>query len=268
VAVNVAGLDDSLFSDTIFGHIKGAYTGAIKDRAGMIGKAANGTLFLDEIGDLSQESQVKLLRVLQEEEYSPLGSDKILKSRARLVFAVNTPLEVLVKEKKFRQDLYYRIRSHSILLPPLRKRKKDLPLLITSFLIEAADELNRPAPPIDGEIASLLKNYPFPGNIRELRGIISDLILRHEGQGSISEHLGKQLNLQVLNIYDEGPGGVFSALSSMPRLPSLKEASNGLIDEALKRSSGSITEAAKILGLTRSALSKRLTRRFEQDKDS
>lgn len=261
IAVNVAGLDDTLFSDTIFGHVKGAYTGAVSDREGMIFRAAEGTLFLDEVGDLSHESQIKLLRLIQEREYTPLGSDRAIKSKARLVFAANTPLEELVKDKKFRQDLYYRLRSHSMILPPLRKRRRDLPILINEFLYESSVELGKPAPAVAGEITELLRHYSFPGNIRELRGLIYDLVLRYEAGFSIPEYLETQLDVSFPEELQFSIQSFKPLISALSNLPTMKESSDALIDEALERSSGSITDAAALLGLTRSALSKRLSRR-------
>ena len=133
VSVNVAGLDDNTFSDTLFGHKKGAFTGANKNRKGIVEQAVNGTLFLDEIGDLSEISQVKLLRLLQEREYFPLGVDQPKSMYARMVVATNQELNVLQKSGKFRKDLYFRLCAHHIHIPPLRERLDDLPLLLDSF---------------------------------------------------------------------------------------------------------------------------------------
>ncbi len=141
VAVNVAGVDDEVFSDTLFGHVKGAFTGAITDREGQIKRAATGTLFLDEIGDLSLKSQVKLLRLLQEKVYLPLGIDTTRKTDARVIVATNQNLEEMVANGEFRKDLYYRIYGHHVAVPPLRQRFDDLPLLVNHCLRLAADEL-------------------------------------------------------------------------------------------------------------------------------
>ncbi|MCB0271366.1 MAG: sigma-54-dependent Fis family transcriptional regulator, partial [Calditrichaeota bacterium] len=134
VAVNVGGVDDTMLSDTLFGHIKGAFTGAETDRKGLIEQAEGGTLFLDEIGDLSPESQVKLLRLLQEGKYYPLGSDVPKKTDVRIVAATHQNLEAMQENAKFRRDLYFRLQAHHIHIPPLRERKDDLPLLVHHFL--------------------------------------------------------------------------------------------------------------------------------------
>ncbi|MGW8193196.1 MAG: sigma-54-dependent transcriptional regulator, partial [Desulforhopalus sp.] len=134
VAINVAGLDDNVFSDTLFGHVRGAFTGADTNRLGLIERAANGTLFLDEIGDLSASSQIKLLRLLQEKEYMPLGQDTNRKSSARIIASTHVDLWELQQKELFRQDLHYRLRTHRIFLPPLRERKEDLTILVEHFV--------------------------------------------------------------------------------------------------------------------------------------
>ena len=138
VPVNVAGLDDNMFSDTLFGHKKGAFTGADQTRSGLIAQASGGTLFLDEIGDLAELSQVKLLRLLQEQEYYPVGSDIPMVSDARIIAATNRDLRKLTEAGKFRNDLYFRLCAHQVHIPPLRERLDDIPVLLDHFLDEAA----------------------------------------------------------------------------------------------------------------------------------
>ncbi len=175
VAVNAAGLDDAMFADTLFGHEAGAYTGALKARAGMVERAGTGTLFLDEIGDLAEASQVKLLRLIQEREYYPLGSDHAKKLRARVVAATHREPAAL------RQDLYYRLRAYHVRVPPLRERPGDLPVLAEHFLAAAAADLGRPQPQLPAELAPLLARHPFPGNVRELQALVFDAVARSEG---------------------------------------------------------------------------------------
>ncbi len=139
VAVNVAGLDDQVFSDTLFGHVRGAFTDARENRTGMIEQARHGVLFLDEIGDLGHESQVKLLRLLQENEYLPLGSDLPKKAQTRFVFATNQNLAARVEDGRFRRDLYYRLKTHQVNIPPLRERREDIGPLLNHFLVAAAE---------------------------------------------------------------------------------------------------------------------------------
>ena len=177
VAVNVAGLDDHMFSDTLFGHKKGAFTGAGEVRKGLIEKAAGGTLFLDEIGDLSKASQVKLLRLLQEQEYFPLGSDEIYQSTARIIVTTCRNLAKYQKEDKFRKDLFYRLQVHHIHVPSLRERlSDDLALLIDHFLTKSAQELGKKEHTPPPELLQLLGMYDFHGNVRELESLIFDAV--------------------------------------------------------------------------------------------
>jgi len=180
VAVNVAGLDDTMFSDTLFGHRKGAFTGADSYREGLILQAEGGTLFLDEIGDLNTQSQVKLLRLIQEKEYYQLGSDLPKKTNTRVVVTTNKDLKSTVSLGKFRRDLYYRLSAHKINIPPLRERKEDIPFLLHHFLEEAAESMNKQKPTPPPELITLLSVYNFPGNVRELQAFVYDAVARHK----------------------------------------------------------------------------------------
>jgi two-component system, NtrC family, nitrogen regulation response regulator GlnG len=181
IAVDVAGLDDTMFSDTLFGHTRGAFTGADRPRDGLITQATEGTLFLDEIGDLTAASQVKLLRLLQDGSYYPLGADRPRQSRARIVVATNYDVAQRVSEGLFRKDLYYRLRAHHIQIPPLRARREDLPLLVNHFLEKAAQALHKPSPTPPLALYRLLQGYAFPGNVRELEAMLFDAVARHQG---------------------------------------------------------------------------------------
>jgi DNA-binding NtrC family response regulator len=259
VAVNVAGLDDHMFSDTLFGHTRGAYTGADRERDGLVKKAADGTLFLDEIGDLALSSQVKLLRLLQEGTFNPLGSDQSLRIRARVVVATNCDVKQAVESGKFRMDLYYRLSAHQVKLPPLRARHGDLPLLVGHFLDKAASELGKSVPTVPRELCQLLATYRFPGNLRELEGMCLDAIAQHQG-GILSLHSFREAIAR-----DGSPGKLSSRPSeavtsrSWPEhLPTLEEAEQALIDEALRRANGNQGLAASLLGITRQALNRRV----------
>ena len=257
VAVNIAGLDETTFSDTLFGHKRGAFTGAERARDGLIEKASNGTLFLDEIGDLSPSSQVKLLRLLQEHEYYPLGSDAPHLTNARIVVATNRNLLNLQEKGAFRADLYYRLLQHHIHVPPLRERLEDLPLLLNYFLQIAADELQKVRPTPPPELLTLLSVYDFPGNIRELQAMIFDAVSRHEG-GVLSLCSFKKLILPesygTAARERQNDGTLETLYASLNRLPSLKESEDVLIQEALKRTSGNRTLTATLLGITRQTL--------------
>jgi len=264
VAVNVAGLDDALFSDTLFGHLKGAYSGADSTREGMVAKAEDGTLFLDEIGDLSAESQIKLLRLLQEHEYYPLGTDRSRKTAARFVFATNLDISNASEQVKLRKDLLYRLRSHHIRIPPLRDRAGDLGTLVDHFLDKAAKAVGKKRPAIPAELVPLLRGYSFPGNIRELEGLIFDAVVRHQSRtlslSSFREAIGERTgdgSESGVHACDDSEN-LFSGCSS---LPTLKEATRLLIEETMRRSVGNQANAARTLGLTRTALNRRLNRK-------
>jgi two-component system nitrogen regulation response regulator GlnG len=271
VAVNIAGVDDSIFSDTLFGHKKGAYTGADQAREGLIAAADNGTLFLDEIGDLKEASQVKLLRLLQEHKYYPLGTDQPRNSTARIVVATNCDLIQLVRQGHFRKDLFYRLRGHHIHIPPLREHKDDLPLLINHFLEKSAQSLNKPIPKAPTTLYSLLKNYHFPGNVRELEAMIHDAVARYQGGtlslASFREAIGYEQTLEKQDTIKGEPAITALAKLFPDRLPTLREAEQYLIEEALRRADGNQGTAASMVGLTRQALNKRLVRSHRHDKE-
>lgn len=263
VALNAAGLDDQMFSDTLFGHARGAFTGAERQREGMIAQAAGGTLFLDEIGDLKEASQIKLLRLLQEGEYLPLGSDYPKKSTARLVLATHRNLTEMVAGETFRQDLYYRLFAHQLAIPPLRSRCDDLPLLLDSFLEEAADSLNKKKPTPPPELCGYLAAYAFPGNIRELKAMVFEAVARHAGGV-----LGMESFLTVIgnSRRQSSPqpckdAHVVLREKDGERMPTLEEAEQLLIDQAMARAGGNQGVAAGYLGINRSALNKKLLKR-------
>jgi len=262
VSFNIAGLDDNLFSDTLFGHRRGAYTGGEHNREGLIAKASGGTLFLDEIGDLSSSSQVKLLRLLQEKKYYPLGSDVAKNAFVHVVAATNHNLKADINQGTFRQDLYYRLTSHQIEVPPLRKRVEDILPLVLFFLGQAAKSMNKPMPEPSHELLILLSNYHFPGNIRELRGMIYDAVALHQSGNIISmDSFKKCIRKEQGNKQFEQPNLLSSKethLSIIGGFPTLKEAEQLVIDEAMKQANGNQGIAATILGISRPALNRRL----------
>jgi len=259
VAVNVAGLDDNIFTDTLFGHKKGAFTGADQPRGGLIEKAAEGTLFLDEIGDLTVASQVKLLRLLQENEYLPLGSDVTRRSTARVVVATNIDVEKQLSSGKFRKDLYYRLRTHQIHIPPLRDRKDDLPLLLDYFLARCSETLgkNKPTPP--KELLQMLQTYPFPGNIRELEAMVYDGVSNHQS-GILSMETFKPYVSQNQAAEREDDTKSSAFISFNDQLPTIREMEDLLVEEAMKRAGNNQSIAAMSLGISRQALNKRLSK--------
>ena len=264
VCINVAGLDDNLFADTLFGHVRGAFTGADRDRPGAIARAAGGTLFLDEIGDLGKSSQVKLLRLLQEQRYYPLGSDLQQHSDARVVAATNQPLHRRMARGKFRQDLYFRLSSHPIDIPPLRDRQGDIPLLVQHFIDEAAESLGRQAPSAPDELITLMCVYEFPGNVRELRAMIYNAMALHR----VGPVLSMDSFRELIKRGRGQPGASQSRrdeadapLVITGRFPSLKETEDFLVDEAMRRAKDNQGIAATLLGITRQSLNRRLLNR-------
>jgi DNA-binding NtrC family response regulator len=262
VALNVAGLDDNMFSDTLFGHRKGAFTGADQARDGLITRASGGTLFLDEIGDLNEMSQIKLLRLLQEQEYYPVGSDFIKKSDARLVLATNRDLQELIRQGKFRNDLYYRLCGHRVHLPPLRDRLDDIPLLLDHFLGSAAECLGKKKPTPPPELAVMLALYHFPGNVRELEALVFDAVLRHNS-GILSMEtfrsvIGHERPLPTLDCSTPAAAAENPLCSIFGHFPTLDEVEQYMITEAMKLAKGNQGLAGKILGMGRQTLNKRL----------
>jgi two-component system, NtrC family, response regulator HydG len=262
VTVNAAGLDDNMFSDTLFGHKKGAFTGADQARDGLICTAAGGTLFLDEIGDLNETSQIKLLRLIQEQEFYPVGSDVLKKTDARLIVATNHDLSSLIAANKFRKDLYYRLCAHHIQIPPLRERREDISTLLDHFLEKASKSLNKPKPVLSREVTALLSTYHFEGNVRELSAMVFDAVARHNNglltldcfvglAGTDYNPAHSELLVPSKDV-DDVLYGYFG------RFPTLKEMEDYLTSSAMNLTGGNQRSAALLLGIARQTLSKRL----------
>jgi len=260
IAVNVSGLDDNVFSDTLFGHVKGAFTGAEGVRRGLIEKASGGTLLLDEIGDLHPASQTKMLRVLQEGEYHPLGQDEPRRTDSRIISTTNKDLWALQRAGMFREDLNFRLRTHHIHIPPLRERINDIDILLDHFLSISAHSLKKKKPIIPEELPALLKRYTYPGNVRELQAMVFDAVTRQDSKtlslDSFKSYIDHHSEERILHAEPEvEKAGIFTACTE---LPSIKEVTQLLVDEAMKRSNGNQSVAAKLLGISQQALSKRL----------
>lgn len=267
VAVNVAGLDDLMFSDTLFGHRRGAFTDAVQQRQGLVEQANDGVLFMDEIGDLNPQSQVKLLRLIQEREYYPLGVDVPRRSNARVVVATNTNLEKQMEAGTFRRDLYYRLSVHHVHLPRLAERREDLPLLVEAFMTAAAEEMGKPVPTVPPELNTLLRTYHFPGNVRELRSMVFDAVGRHRSRVLSLEAFRaamarKSGSVEPVAAAHEGDECLFAFCR---RLPTVREIEDMLIREALRRAEDNQSIAARMLGISRQTLNTKLKKIREEE---
>jgi DNA-binding NtrC family response regulator len=260
VPLNIAGLDPLMFDDTLFGHRKGAFTGASELREGLIAKAQGGTLFLDEIGDLGHQSQVKLLRLLQENEYYRLGSDLIQKSDARIIVASNRDFEALVREGKFREDLYHRLCYHRIHIPPLRERREDIIPLVKHFCGVAAKNVGKAIPRLSTELQYFLCDYDYPGNVRELVNRVSNAVVVNQS-GLLTKDEFPDLMLRDEIVSDAGDvseRGHYSLHVMFPEFPTMAQVEKLMIHEALKRSNGARVAAADLLGISRQTLRRKL----------
>lgn len=270
VSVNLAGLDDTMFSDTLFGHRKGAFTNADQAREGLIVRAAGGVIFMDEIGDLGESSQIRLLRLLQEREFYPVGSDVPRKCEARIVCASNKDIKKLVAAGSFRNDLYYRLCVHHIMLPPLRERKEDIPLLVEHFIALDAEAMGQRPPAFPKELTALLNTYNFPGNIRELQGMVIDAVTRRQS-GTISldsfrQVIAPDLSFEATVKPDLCHEELHKRLEEIwGHFPTLREAEECIIETALKLAGGNQGIAATMLGLKRQTLNMRLKSRSAKE---
>jgi DNA-binding NtrC family response regulator len=254
VTVHCAALPPTILESELFGHEKGAFTGAYERRIGRFEQADGGTLFLDEIGEIDATVQVKLLRFLGERTFERLGSNKTLTADVRLVAATNKNLAESVQAGKFREDLYFRLKVVEIHLPPLRERREDIPLLAQNFLREFAKENDKPVKDLTSEAMEALINYSWPGNVRELRTAIERAVVLCRGE---------RITLRDLPAELRGNGyRPASAPEAKPLLPegdlSVKEAEKQLIIRALKECDGNRTQAAKKLGMSRRSLHRKL----------
>ncbi len=240
VVVNCGVLNENLLISTLFGHEKGAFTGAIKQTRGKFELADKGTIFIDEIGDLPLLAQIKLLRVLQEGSFERLGSEKTIKTDVRVIAATHRPLEQMLAIGTFREDLFYRLNVVTIELPPLRERKEDLPSLCNYFLGMYAKENNKTVNNFTKEAHDYLMKYDYPGNIRELKNIIERAVILARGDGITSNDLPENMKKREFKKMATG--------ESLTR--QVEELEISLIKDALNRSGGVQTKAAEVLGIS------------------
>lgn len=257
VSVNIGGLDDTLFSDTLFGHRQGAFTGTTTNREGLVQTAWGGTLFLDEIGDLAPASQIKLLRLIQEQEYYPLGTDVPQKADIRILAASNKNFDERDASPDFRRDLYFRLQTHKISVPPLRNRREDIPLLVDHFMKKAAKRLSKNAPRYPKELIDILNCYDFPGNVRELESMVFDAVSKHRTHMlSLESFKNRIFKEGVRNCWSDTEEKRDAVFSPLEILPTLEESRKMLVEEALMRSNGNQSIAARLLGISQPALSR------------
>jgi PAS domain S-box-containing protein len=245
VAINCGALPDTLLESELFGYVKGAFTDAKQDKPGRFALAEGGTVFLDEIGDVSPALQVRLLRVLQEREYEPLGSTKAVKADVRIIAATNKVLSDLVGQGEFREDLFYRLNVVRIILPPLASRREDIPLLVEHFIHRFNAAKGKEIEGVSAETMAVLMRHGFPGNVRELENIIEHAFVLCHGQEIQPEHLPPELLKAA-----EQPMSHPSASSENP----LREAEAQTILDALRRHDGHRGKTAKELGIDKSTL--------------
>jgi two-component system, NtrC family, response regulator AtoC len=250
VAVDCSSLAETLLESELFGHVRGAFTGAVTTKKGLFEEADRGTCFLDEIGDISLAMQAKLLRVLQEHEIKRVGGTETIKIDVRIVAATNQNLEVLVKEKKFREDLFYRLNVVSVHLPSLRERPEDVPLLADHFLGKYASQNNKPVSRISPEAMDLLLRYRWPGNVRELENVIERAATLSSTNLILLEDLPRRLQMEPAQI----------SLSSLPSRMPLSELEKLYIQKVLEETGGNKKKAADILGIDRRTLYRMATR--------
>ncbi|MFA7671666.1 MAG: sigma 54-interacting transcriptional regulator [Sphaerochaetaceae bacterium] len=253
VAVNCAALPDTLLESELFGYRKGAFSGADKDKIGRFALAEGGTLFLDEIGDLSLAMQVKLLRVLQEREYEMLGSNKSIKTNARIITATNKEIEKLVAEGKFRQDLYYRINIIAITIPSLRERREDIPLLADQFLQRFSLLNNKAITGFTSEVYGCFYAYDWPGNIRELENVVERAVVLTSANRITTDDLPPEIAC-----FDTKTTATAYSESTIDIEVAKKQIEERLIKEVLEKNSYKIAKAAKELGIHRSTLYRKM----------
>jgi sigma-54 dependent transcriptional regulator, acetoin dehydrogenase operon transcriptional activator AcoR len=247
VPVNCGALPESLLESELFGHVRGAFTGAIRDKKGRFELADGGTIFLDEIGDISPAMQVKLLRVLQEGRFERVGSEKTVQVDVRVISATNKNIHKEIAAGRFREDLFYRLSVVPLTIPPLRERRTDIPILVTHVLRSILEEQGKPPIEVSAEAMDLIISHDWPGNVRELQNWLQFALVKCKGQTIQPQHLPIRSSLLAL----AAPGPAATADAESPRRRKMDMAS---VEDALKKTGGNKLEAAKLLGVSRATL--------------
>lgn len=248
LAVNCSGIPQGLMESELFGHVKGAFTGAEADREGKFGLARQGTILLDEIGDMPVDVQPKLLRVLEEGCYEKVGANRLIGVDTRVIAATHHHLEKLIVYGKFRRDLFHRINRFPIMIPPLRERREDIPLLVKYFLEDHGRQMGKPAPEVSTTVMRILKNHPWPGNVRELKHVLERAMIVTDGGGVIGPD---QLGLKYLGAYENDDDCVYIEFKLPVRDFSLNAATQKIKDIILEQCDGNKSKAAEILKVNR-----------------
>jgi two-component system nitrogen regulation response regulator NtrX len=258
VEVNCAAIPEELIESELFGHVRGAFTGAVADRRGKFEAAHGGTIFLDEIGDMSLKTQAKVLRVLQEQTMEAVGGSTRIKVDARVLAATNKDLPAEIRAGRFREDLFFRLNVLPIFVPPLREREEDIPILADHFMAMLAREYGRRAKVFDADAVAALQRYSWPGNVRELRNLVERLMIMVPGD---------RISARDLSFLDQGlSGGTYAAAAEVPTRPtalaSLHDARDRFEREYILRAlgvqQGNISRTAEMLGIERSNLYRKM----------
>jgi len=262
VPLNCAGLSESILEDELFGHVRGAFTGAEKDRQGRFEYADGGTLFLDEVGDMPKAMQAKLLRVLESGEVVRLGSNEVRHVKVRLISATNHSLSQLVKDGEFREDLYFRIKGVELSIPPLRDRREDIPVLFKHYAAKFAKEMDRPTPTVAEDVMMTLMRFDWPGNVRQLINVAQNMVVVAEGDRLEPRHLPPEVSHVVGEGEDgamttSGGGGGGGGGNEMGGM-SLDQIEKQAIRDTLRVTQGNREAAAKMLGIGERTLYRKL----------
>ena len=266
ISVNCGAIPDNLLESELFGHKRGAFTGASSDRSGKFESADKGTIFLDEIGELPLQGQVKLLRVLQSNEIQRVGSDKVIDVDTRIVAATNKNLLEMCQQGTFREDLYYRLSVIQVTLPPLRERSDEIPLLIEYFSDEAAEKLNRRPVKLSRRLRTFLLGYAYPGNIRELRNTIFRITCLASGVADY-EHLPDQMRVGLPTDKGDKKRPVKDMSLSEIKKTASDEAEKQFLESGLQDTAGKVSELARSIDMNRSHLQTLLKKHGLQSKD-
>ena len=257
---NCSAFNDNLLESELFGHVKGSFTGALKDKKGLFEIADKGTFFLDEIGDTSPQMQVKLLRVLQEGTFTPVGATEMRKVDVRIVAATNKNLREMVENGTFREDLFYRLNVINIRVPPLRERKEDIPVLVDYFLTKSAESSNKPKKQLMGRAIEKLYDYAWPGNVRELQNEIERACVLAGDDSKIGHEV---LSPKILEITEKAK--VQGARLHGKLKDALEDLEREMIKEGLRRTGWNKSKLAKELGISRAGLIMKVEK-YELDK--